>query len=77
MRKKILFIVPPCIAISELIPDDSKTFSSKIRKEVPLGALSLATYIERYTHAEVTILDLNLHFYDLVNEKKIDSVNTT
>ena len=76
MRKKILFIVPPCIAISELIPDESRTFSSKIRKEVPMGALSLATYIERYTQAEVTILDLNLQFYELVNEKKIDRINT-
>lgn len=55
MREKILFIVPPCIAISELIPDKSRTFSSKIRKEVPMGALSLATYIEKYTQAEVAI----------------------
>ena len=71
MRKKILFIIPPCVAISDLIPDRGKTFSNKIRKEVPLGALSLATYLEHYTQASVTILDLNLEFYELVNEGKI------
>jgi Fe-S oxidoreductase len=76
MRKKLLFIVPPCVAISDLTPNENKTFSSKIRKEIPLGALSLATYMERYTNAEAVILDLNLKFYTLVNEGKIDQVNT-
>ena len=55
MRKKLLFIVPPCVAISDLTPNENKTFSSKIRKEIPLGALSLATYMERYTNAEAVI----------------------
>lgn len=72
MRNKLLFIVPPCIAKSELLPDENKVFSSKIRKEIPMGVLSLATYIENYTQADVDILDLNLKFYDLVNKAKID-----
>lgn len=72
MRKNILFIIPPCVTMSELIPDENKTFSGKIRKEIPLGALSLATYIEEYTQAEVYILDLNLKFYELVNSGKFD-----
>lgn len=76
MRKKVLFIVPPCVAISELISDKKKTFSSKIRKEIPLGALSLATYIENCTEAEAMVLDLNLMFYELLNEGKIDQINT-
>lgn len=77
MRKKILFIVPPCVAVSELIPDENKTFSSKIRKEIPLGALSLATYIKSHTQSDVVILDLNLKFYELINEGKIDEENTS
>lgn len=76
MRKKLLFIVPPCVSMSELIADNDRVFSSKIRKEIPLGAVSLATYINFYTHAEVAVLDLNLQFYDLVNEGRIDDVNT-
>lgn len=75
MRKKLLFIVPPCVGIAELVPDGDKVFSSKIRKEVPLGALSLATYIESYTSSEVFVLDLNLKFYELINEGKIDNAN--
>lgn len=75
-KEKILFIVPPCIALSELMPDDRKMFSSKIRKEIPLGALSLATYLEHYAGAEVSILDLNLKFYDLVQDAKIDAEHT-
>lgn len=76
MRKKLLFIVPPCVSMTELIPDGNKTFSSKIRKEIPLGALSLATYIESHTPSEVFVLDLNLKFYELVSKGKIDKVNT-
>lgn len=76
MRKKLLFIVPPNVSISELIPDENRAFSSKIRKEIPLGALSLATYMEHYTNTTVSILDLNLKFYDLVNAGLINEVNT-
>lgn len=76
MRKKLLFIVPPCVSMTELIPDVSKTFSSKIRKEMPLGVLSIATYIENYTSAEVCVLDLNLKFYELVEKCAIDSIST-
>lgn len=76
MRRKLLFIVPPCVAPSELIPDENRPFSSKIKKEIPLGALTLATYMKSYTQAEVAILDLNLKFYELVNEDKIDKLNT-
>ncbi len=75
MRKKLLFIVPPCVAISELIPDENKTFTSKIRKEIPLGVLSLVTYIKSVTSSEVAVLDLNLKFYDLVAEGGIDAAN--
>lgn len=75
MRKSLLFIVPPCVAISELIPKGDKTFSSKIRKEIPLGALSLATYMESCTHSDVYVLDLNLKFYELVSDRKIDDIN--
>ncbi len=76
MRKKILFIIPPCVALSELMMDEKKMFSSKIRKEMPLGALSLATYMEHYADSDATILDLNLKFYDLVNDGKIDKEHT-
>lgn len=76
MRNKVLFIVPPCVAISEMIPDKNRTFSSKIRKEMPLGVLSLATYLESYTQANVMVLDINLAFYQLVNEGKINEINT-
>lgn len=76
MRKKLLFVVPPCVSMTELIPDGNRTFSNKIRKEIPLGALSLATYMKSYTSAEVAILDLNLKFWELVSQDKIDRGNT-
>lgn len=71
MRKRLLFIVPPCVPMSELIADESRAFSSKIRKEVPIGALSLATYMKCKVHAEVFILDLNLKFYELVEAGEV------
>ena len=76
MRKQLLFIVPPCVALTDLISEGNKAFSNKIKKEVPLGAVSLATYMEAYTQAEVLILDLNLIFYELVDEGKIDNAST-
>lgn len=75
MRKNLLFIVPPCVSISELLPDPNQTFSTKIRKEIPLGALSLATYMKEYYDVEVHILDLNLKFFQLVAENKINEEN--
>lgn len=76
MRKKLLFVVPPCVSISELVPDPQKTFSTKIRKEIPLGALSLATYMKEYHKTDVYVLDLNLKFFQLVAENKINEEDT-
>lgn len=73
MRKRLLFIVPPCVSPQDLYPKSDEVFSIKIRKEVPLGALSLATYVQEYSSSEVEILDLNLFFYDLL-EQKVDLV---
>ena len=75
MRKNLLFIVPPCITLTDLILDENKTFSNKIRKEIPLGVVSLATYMKAYTKSEAAVLDLNLKFYDLVNDNKIKKVS--
>lgn len=71
MRNNLLFIVPPCVPLADLILDENKAFSNKIRKEIPLGAVSLATYMKSYTKSKVHVLDLNLEFYDLVNGNKI------
>ncbi|GFI16218.1 2-hydroxyethylphosphonate methyltransferase [Lachnospiraceae bacterium] len=76
MRKNLLFIVPPCVSIAELTPDKNRVFAGKIRKEMPLGALSLATYMEKYTQSRVAVLDLNLKFYELVSSGRIDEINT-
>lgn len=76
MRSKILFIVPPCVSADRLIPDKNRFFSGKIRKEVPLGALSLASYVQKHTCAKAVVLDLNLRFWELVNTGSIDAVNT-
>lgn len=76
MRKKILFIVPPCVAMDDLRLRDDVAFSPKIRKEIPLGALSLATYIEKYTSAEAKVLDLNLIFYELVYKNQLTETDT-
>ncbi len=29
MRKKLLFVVPPCVAVADLIPDEKKLFPVK------------------------------------------------
>ena len=71
MRSKCLFIVPPCLDIAHLVPDKSATFSSKIRKEMPLGVLSLATYLESKCGMKVKIIDFNVIFYDLMIKNKL------
>ena len=70
MPNTLIFIVPPCVPLADLILDENKAFSNKIRKEIPLGAVSLATYMKSYTKSKVHVLDLNLEFYDLVNGNK-------
>lgn len=72
-KKGFLFVIPPCITPDDLIPNKIEAFSNKIRKEVPLGVLSLATYIERRACVECHILDLNLLFYKLVFEENNSS----
>lgn len=76
MRKSLLFVVLPTVSISELMPDDTKLFTTKIKPDIPLGVLSLASYIEKYNNVKAYILDLNLKFSELCINNKFDKDNT-
>lgn len=61
MRKKCVFVVPPCVDKSFFGKrSGEEVFFSRIRKELPLGALTLATYVREYSDAVTEVLDLNL-----------------
>lgn len=76
MRSKVLFVVPPCVPLDGIIPNPDKMFSTKIKKEIPLGALTLATYLCHYTQVDVTILDLNLKFCELLEMQLVTNSHT-
>ena len=76
MRKNILFVVLPTLPMSDLIPDKDKVFVTKIKPDIPLGVLSLATYMEKYNNVKVHILDLNLRFSELIANNKFDEKHT-
>lgn len=75
MKKKILFIVPPCVSLAHILPHAQGVFSGKICKEVPLGILSLAAYIRKYCQIDIKIIDYNVILYDLVMQEKFENVN--
>ncbi len=81
MGKRCVFVVPPCVDKGFFGEKDADAvFFSRIRKELPLGALTLATYVKEYSDASTEVLDLNLIVaseYESGNIKSIEgAINT-
>ena len=77
MRTNILFIAPPSVSRMNIIPPkDGGVFSSKLTKEMPLGLVSLATYVKHNSSVEhVRIIDFNVLLYDAVREQSFSSLD--
>lgn len=73
MIKNMLLIVLPNVPFEEILEENkSSQFNIKLRKEVPLGVLSIASYINKfYKDLKIRIIDLNIVMYDLIESKKI------
>lgn len=70
MFNQLLLIVLPNAPFHEVINKKKKQFSIKLRKEVPLGALSIAAYEKKYfSDLSVQIIDLNIVLSDLLESK--------
>ncbi len=90
---KVLFIIPPYIEFDSFVnpkfnertvPKGSKFYGSAVT-DMPLGVLSLSSYIKKHSDSEVELMDLNIIlnkaedfnynsfselFYDVLSEKK-------
>lgn len=70
-----MFVVPPSVSKKNFFPKKQGTFSSKLKKEVPLGILYLASYIQKYANVETKILDFNVILDDLLQAGKVSSLD--
>ena len=68
LNKKLLFIVPPSLPIHDLSVTDSekKDFGYMI-SSIPMGVLSLASYIKKHSKTDVIVLDMNTHVIEEMN----------
>lgn len=75
MVKNILFIVPPNIPFDQIVELDNKSpFNIKIRKEIPLGVLSIASYLKKHhKNLNIEIIDFNILISEFL---EFDKFNT-
>lgn len=65
MKKILLFIVPPSLPIQDLtVTDPDKKDFGFIVSSIPMGVLSLSSYVREHTNTECLILDMNTHVRD-------------
>lgn len=53
-----MFVIPPALPLSEL--ESSESYEAYIPTSVPLGVLSIASYVKRYCYVNMKILDFNI-----------------
>lgn len=64
---KFILVIPPNIPL-ELMIESKKQFTTKLKKEIPMGAVSIATYIKKfYSEWQYEIIDFNI-----ILDKEID-----
>jgi len=57
---KFLMVIPPNVSL-EMMVGSKKQFATKLRKEIPMGAVSIATYIKKfYGEWQYQIIDFNI-----------------
>jgi len=65
IKRRLLFIVPPSLPIQDLSTNDSeKKDFGFIVSSIPMGVLSLSSYVKKHTDTEVLVLDMNTHVRD-------------
>ena len=57
IKTRVLFIVPPYLAVDEILTGEPESWLANCA--APLGVLSIAAYIDKYTEVDLTLLDLN------------------
>ena len=66
MKKRgLLFIVPPSLPIEDLrVTDNDHKGFGYITSSIPMGVLSLSSYVRKHTDTNVLVLDMNTHIRD-------------
>lgn len=68
-------VIPPNVPL-EMMIGSNKQFATKLRKEIPMGAVSIATYIKKFFGDwHYQIIDLNI-ILDKENDRKVFCINT-
>ena len=63
--KVLLFIVPPSLPIEDLtVTDNDHKGFGYITSSIPMGVLSLSSYVRKHTKTNVLIMDMNTHIRD-------------
>ncbi len=66
---KFQIIIPPNVPYSNLLGSD-KQFAIKLRKEIPIGPVSILTYVRQFfPDWSYNILDLNIVYSDMQQRK--------
>lgn len=60
MKTGILFIIPPVLPISDLHASGAAQYSTYIPTSIPLGVLSISSYLKKYLDLDIRIIDLNV-----------------
>ncbi|MCX7749614.1 MAG: B12-binding domain-containing radical SAM protein [Clostridia bacterium] len=60
MCTNILFVIPPSHPLSTIESTDKVTRETYIPTSIPLGVLSISSYIKKYSEVNIKILDLNI-----------------
>ena len=64
-NRGLLFIVPPSLPIDDLtVTDNDHKGFGYITSSIPMGVLSLSSYVRKHTKTNVTIIDMNTHIRD-------------
>ena len=64
-NKGLLFVVPPSLPIEDLrVTDNDHKGFGYITSSIPMGVLSLSSYVRKHTKSNVLILDMNTHVRD-------------
>lgn len=60
MKTSILFVIPPALPISYLQDNGMIQYNTYIPTSIPLGVLSISSYLKKYMDIEIRIVDCNV-----------------
>ena len=74
MSVKLLFIIPPALSIDELITCGKVKYDSYIPTSIPLGVLSISSYLRNNADVCIRVLDLNVILSNSISDRYYNDV---